>query len=254
MGRTTNIVESMNQDIELMRRLLLCLADAETWEVSYCEKQVSLKPDGSVDKVGMYNNWPGTSLEEGHYEVVCFRTLPPYIVQPIPGRESTRDQFLWYGRLNPPAPSGEQYSISYGDDKTKDKFFYKSYTYLPAGYPMRRHWMGRDQFQVSYNLNQLDLAGLLRVRYFHAEDEWNTEPPVSMYLTPKGADFVACIRDTQKWEDLKTPQLKLPDSKKTGIAGLITRGRKTSKAVKDVGEVVASISMLYERAKQTGFF
>ena len=52
----------MNQDIELMRGLLLWLADAETWEGSYCEKQVSLKPDGSVDKVGMCNIWPGTSL------------------------------------------------------------------------------------------------------------------------------------------------------------------------------------------------
>ena len=243
----------MNQDIELMRGLLLWLADAERWEVSYSEKQVSLKPDGSVDKVGMYNMSPGTSLKEGDYEVVCFRTLPPYIVQPIPGRESTRDQFLWYGRLIPPAPSGEQYSIGYGDDKTKDKFFYKSYTYLPAGYPMRRYWMGRDQFQVSYNLNHLDLVGLLRVRYFHNEDEWNTEPPVSMYLTPKGADFVACIRDTQKWEDLKTPQLRHPDSKRSRMARFVSVGRKTSKAVQDVGEVVSTISMLYERADQTGF-
>ena len=101
----------MNQDIELMRGLLLWLADAETWEVSYCEKQVGLKPDGSVDKVGMYNIWPGTSLEEGDYEVVCFRTLPPYIVQPIPGRESTRDQFLWYGRLTPqPRPGSNTLS------------------------------------------------------------------------------------------------------------------------------------------------
>ena len=175
----------MNQDIELMRGLLLWLADAETWEVSYCEKQVSLKPDGSVDKVGMYNIWPGTSLEEGDYEVVCFRTLPPYIVQPFPGRESTRDQFLWYGRLTPAAPSGEQYSIGFGDDRSKDKFFYKSYTYLPAGYPMRRHWMARDQFQVSYNLNQLDLAGLLRVRYFHAEEEWNREPPLRKGATDR---------------------------------------------------------------------
>ena len=243
----------MNQNIELMRGLLLWLADVEPWEVSYCEKQVSLKPDGSVDKVGMYNIWPGTSLEEGDYEVVCFRTLPPYIVQPIPGRESTRDQFLWYGRLTPSAPSGEQYSIGYGNDKTKDKFFYKSYTYLPAGYPMQRHWMGRDQFQVSYNLNQLDLTGLLRVRYFHTEDEWNTEPPLSMYLTPKGADFVACIRDTQKWEDLKAPQLRHPDSKKSRIARLVSLGGKTSKAVKDVDEVVSTISMLYERAQQTRF-
>lgn len=243
----------MNQDIELMRGLLLWLADAETWEVSYCEKQMSLKPDGSVDKVGMYNIWPGTSLEEGDYEVVCFRILPPYIVQPIPSRESTRDQFLWYGRLTPPAPSGEQYSIGYGDDKTKDKFFYKSYMYLPAGYPTRRYWMGRDQFQVSYNLNQLDLAGLLRVRYFHAEEEWNTEPPVSMYLTPKGADFIACIRYTQKWEDLKTPQLRHTDSKRSWIARLVSLGGKTSKAVKDVDEVVSTISMLYERAQQTSF-
>ena len=148
-----------------------------------------------------------------------------------------------------PAPSGEQYSIGYGDDKTKDKFFYKSYTYLPAGYPMRRYWMGRDQFQVSYNLNQLDLAGLLRVRYFHAEEEWNTEPPVSMYLTPKGADFIACIRDTQKWEDLKTPQLRHTDSKRSWIARLVSLGGKTSKAVKDVDQVVSTISMLYERAQ-----
>ena len=116
---------------------------------------------------------------------------------------------------------------------------------------MQRHWMGRDQFQVSYNLNQLDLAGLLRVRYFHNEDEWNTEPPVSMYLTPKGAYFVACIRDTQKWEDLKAPQLRHPDSKKSRIARLVSLGGKTSKAVKDVDEVVSTISMLYERAQQT---
>ena len=57
--RETSNEESMNQDIELMRGLLLWLADAETWEVSYCEKQVSLKPDGSVDKVGMYNKCRG---------------------------------------------------------------------------------------------------------------------------------------------------------------------------------------------------
>ena len=113
--------------------------------------------------------------------------------------------------------------------------------------------MGRDQFQVSYNLNQLDLVGLLRVRYFHNEDEWNTEPPVSMYLTPKGADFVACVRDTQKWEDLKTPQLRHPDSKRSRMARFVSVGRKTSKAVQDVGEVVSTISMLYERAQQTSF-
>ena len=106
------------------------------------------------------------------------------------GRESDRDQFIWYGLYDSAEKYWEQYSVGYGDDETKYKTFYKSYTYLPAGYPMRRYWMGRDQFQVSYNLNQLDLAGLLRVRYFHAEEEWNTEPPVSMYLTPKGADFI----------------------------------------------------------------
>ena len=244
----------MNQDIELMRGLLLWLADAETWEVSYSEKRVSLKPDGSVDKVGMYNISPGTSLKEGDYEVVCFRTLPPYIVQPIPGRESTRDQFLWYGRIIPPAQSGEQYSVGFADGETEDKFFYQSFTYLPAGYPMQQYWMERDQFQVSYNLNQLDLAGLLRVRYFHTEDEWNTEPPVSMYLTPKGADFVACIRDTQRWEDLKATQPRQPDNKKSRIVRLITFGRETSRAVKDVGEIVSTISMLCEKAKQTGFF
>ena len=180
----------MNQDIELMRGLLLWVADAEPWEVSYRHQEVSLKPDGSVDKVGIYNMAPGTSLEEGHYEVVRFRTVPLHVVKTFMGRESDRDQFIWYGLYDSAEKYWEQYSVGYGDDETKYKTFYKSYTYLPAGYPMRRYWMGRDQFQVSYNLNQLDLAGLLRVRYFHAEEEWNTEPPVSMYLTPKGADFI----------------------------------------------------------------
>ena len=244
----------MNQDIELMRGLLLWVADAEEWELAYREQQVSLKPDRSADKLGIYNREPGTSLEEGHYEVLRFRELPLPVIKTLVRPQSGRDQSLWYGKLTHAAPPGEQYSISFGDDRSKDKHFYKSHTYLPAGYPMRQHWMGRDQFQVSYNLNQLDLAGLLRVRYFHAEEEWNTEPPLSMYLTPKGADFVACIRDTQKWEDLKTPQLRHPDSKRSRMARLASLGRKTSKAVKDVGEVVASISMLYEKAKQTGFF
>ena len=244
----------MNQDIELMRGLLLWVADAEPWEVSYRHQEVSLKPDGSVDKVGIYNMAPGTSLEEGHYEVVRFRTVPLHVVKTFMGRESDRDQFLWYGLYDPAEKSWEQYSVGYGDDETKYKTFYKSYTYLPAGYPMRRYWMGRDQFQVSYNLNQLDLTGLLRVRYFHTEDEWNTEPPVSMYLTPKGADFVARIRDTQKWEDLKTTQPRHSYSKKSRIVRLITFGRETSRAVKDVGEVVSTISMLCEKAKQTGLF
>ena len=243
----------MNQDIELMRGLLLWVADAEEWEVAYREQQVSLKPDGSVDKLGIYNAQPGTSLEEGEYEVVSFRPLPIQMVKTFMGRETDRDQFLWYGRYDHRERYFEQYTVGFGDDKSKDKHFYKSYTYLPAGYPMRRHWMERDQFQVSYDLNQLDLTGLLKVRYFHTEDEWNTEPPLSMYLTPKGADFVACIRDTQKWEDLKAPQLRHTGSKKSPIARLALLRRKTSRAVKDVGEVVSTISMLYERAQQTGF-
>ena len=244
----------MNQDIELMRGLLLWVADAEPWEVSYRQQQMSLKPDGSVDKLETYNREPGTSLEEGHYEVVRFRELPLQAIKTLTRPESRRNLFLWHGITDPSEQSWEQYTIGYGEDKTKDKTFYKSYTYLPAGYPMRQHWMGRDQFQVSYNLNQLDLAGLLKVRYFHSEDEWSAEPPVSMYLTPKGAHFVACIRDTQKWEDLKTAQPRNSYSKKSRILRLITFGRETSRAVKDVGEVVSTISMLCEKAKQTGFF
>ena len=244
----------MNQDIELMRGLLLWVADAEEWEVAYREQQVSLKPDRSVDKLGIYNREPGTSLEEGHYEVVRFRPLPIQMTKTFLGRETDRDQFLWHGRYDHRERYFEQYTVGYGEDKTKDKTFYKSYTFLPAGYPMRQHWMGRDQFQVSYNLNQLDLAGLLKVRYFHTEDEWNAEPPVSMYPTPKGADFVACIRDTQRWEDLKTTQPRQPDNKKSWIAKLIAFGRESSRAVKDVDEAVSAISMLCEKAKQTGFF
>ena len=243
----------MNQDIELMRGLLLWVAEAEEWEVAYRKQKVSLKPDGSADKLGIYNAQPGTSLEEGHYEVVSFRTLPIQMAKTFLGRETDRDQFLWYGRYDHRERYWEQYTIGFGDDKSKDKVFYKSYTYLPAGYPIQQHWMGRGQFQVSYNLNQLDLAGLLKVRYFHSEDEWSAEPPVSMYLTPKGAHFVACIRDTQKWEDLKTAQPRHSYSKKSRILRLITFGRETSRAVKDVGEVASTISMLYERAQQTAF-
>ena len=60
----------MNQDIELMRGLLLWLADAEPWEVSYREKQVSLKPDGSVDKheaVSEYEDEEAPERVEMHF-------------------------------------------------------------------------------------------------------------------------------------------------------------------------------------------
>ena len=54
----------MNQDIELMRGLLLWVADAESWEVSYRQQQVSLKPDGSVDD---RTNQSGTEVPDDYH-------------------------------------------------------------------------------------------------------------------------------------------------------------------------------------------
>ena len=241
----------MNQDIELMRNLLLWVADAKPWELAYCEKQVSLNHDGSPDKLGMYSIYPGTSLEEGTYQEVCFRPLPSH-AYPTPNIESTRDQFLWYGKLTP-MPSSLETTTYELEDGTK-KTLHKYQTYLPAGFPLRKYWMGRDQFEVSYNLNQLDLAGLLKVRYFHSEKEWSTEPPLSMYLTPKGADFVAYIRDTQRWEDLK--HVPSPNDANSAVprrgfmARVLSWNRGASQASGAIDEAIQTITNLSIRAAQ----
>ena len=240
----------MNQDLELMRNLLLWVADAEIWELAYCQKQVSFYADGSPDRLGMYNIYPGTSLEEGSYEEIWFRTLPSH-VYPTPDKESTRDQFLWYGNSALMQPGFEQIKNTFEDGSSKSVL--KHYTYLPAGFPLRNYWMERQQFEVSYNLNQLDLAGLLRVRYFHTEEEWSTEPPVSMYLTPKGADFVAYIRDSQRWEDLKSPHTASTTAaaQKKGIFAKILKWKRvTPQVAKAIDDRIQTVSILSNRATQ----
>ena len=226
------------------------MPDASQWELSYREQQASITEGGNIDKKNEYNRRPGTSLEGGHYTVVNFRPLPDQ--RPINlGRESERDQFLWYGNYDDGRSRHDEYSVSGGGKETLT--FYVSDTFLPAGFPLRKRWMGRSQFEVAYNLNQLDLAGLLRVRYFHSEEEWNTEPPVSMYLTPKGADFVAYIRDSQRWEDLKRPQT-VSITGVTQRKGIFTKvlkwKRATPQVAKAIDDRIQTVSILSNRATQ----
>ena len=241
----------MNQDIELMREILLWVADASQWGLSYREQQASLTEGGSIDKKNEYNRRPGTSLEGGQYTVVNFRTLPQQASLFL-GRESARDQFLWNGIYHDGWPRYEEYSVSGGGKETQN--FYVTNTFLPAGFPLQKHWMGRSQFEVTYNLNQLDMAGLLRVRYFHTEEEWSTEPPISMYLTPKGADFVAYIRDTQRWEDLRKVPSTVGTPEVNRRKGLLSRvpqwNKKATQATKGIDDAIQTISILSNRASQ----
>ena len=240
----------MNQDLELMRELLLWVADASRWELSYREQQASLTEDGSIDKKNEYNREPGTSLEGGHYTVVNFRPLPEQ--GPLSnGRESSRDQFLWNGFYRDGRPRHEEYSVS--GEGMDTLHFSKGNIFLPAGFPLRKYWCGREQFEVTYNLNQLDIAGLLKVRYFHSEQEWCTEPPVSMYLTPKGADFVAYIRDTQRWEDLKRPYTvsTTAAAQKNGIFKKVLKWKRvTPQVAKAIDDRIQTVSILSNRATQ----
>ena len=236
----------MNQDLELMRQLLLWVADASQWELAYREQQASLTEDGSIDKKNEYNRRPGTSLEGGHYTVINFRPLPEQGTLFL-GRESARNQFLRNGIYDDGRPRHEEYSVSGGDKETVN--FYVTNTFLPAGFPLQEHWMGRSQFEVTYNCNQLDLAGHLRVRYFHTEQEWITEPPVSMYLTPKGADFVAFIRDKERWESLRHGSMIT--APRQGLLSRIKRWNGgASQAVKTVDGGIQTISILSNKASQ----
>ena len=202
----------MYQNVDLMRNLLIWIANADRNELIYCEKQFSLNDDGSIDKIGLYNQAPGTSLIEGTYDVIKFKPLPVQTGLNI-GRESHRDIFLWYGIYDD--IMSESYMITYKDGT--EKWFTKIFQYLPSGYPIPKYWMGYSQFDVTYNLNQLDLAKLIKVRYFYTEEEWMVEPPLSMYLTPQGSDFVSYIINEKRWEDLKNNNIKYNKNKLKNI-------------------------------------
>ena len=196
----------MNQDIELMRNLLAWVSQAKRWELAYpaiC--QVSLNTDGSPHNIShMANATPTPPPGLQAYTVVEYLQLPKQWEPSL--RLSYRDSLLWEGRTESAGLSGEGYSVSFEDGTTRH--LRRQVQRLPAGFPLPCYWEGRTQFEVAYNLSQLDLAGLLRVRYFHPPIEWAYEPPLSMYLSPAGAQFIARTQDHSKWEKVKKTAYK----------------------------------------------
>ena len=180
----------MNQDIELMRSSLTWVSQAKRWELAYpaiC--QVTLNTDGSPHNIShMANATPSAPPGLQAYTVVEYLELPKQWEPSF--RLPYRDALLWEGRTESAGLSGEGYSVSFEDGTTQH--YCRQVQRLPAGFPLPCYWEGRTQFEVTYNLSQLDLAGLLRVRYFHPPIEW----------------AIARTQDHSKWEKVKKTAYK----------------------------------------------